>query len=266
MRKYSWIVLVFAIIVCTAFGLAFPYIIFSKNADISMSKIEKYEIEPVEIGETNSVLDAMKACVNGNYAFEYQEDLANLSRRELIDTCNSFFDGTRLAEYGLFKAVVDESNMTAKCSLVVMNKNPVSDMGDNTGRIRVESNASQKDHMMVSAVLWTIHVEYEPDCFMEFSVDDRNGKVVHVSSYYKESDAEKTVAYGNEKYDYDGFYTDYFNNVLIPFLSEYYGTTIEFLDGNKYSSNVLSMTDKNDDAIIISLSLRNGSLEMAVLN
>ena len=84
MRKYSWILGVLIMVLCIGFGISLPQIVFSRSMNRSFNQTDQYSIEPVEMGYSNTVLQAMRNCYDGDYEFNYQEDMANLSREQLV--------------------------------------------------------------------------------------------------------------------------------------------------------------------------------------
>ena len=121
MRKYTWIFGASIMVLCIGFGFFLPRFVFSKTLDKTSVQAEKYEIEPVEIGSLNTVINAMRSSGDSDYIFDYQEELANLSREQLIEICNSFLAELKLSEWGCNEILVNASNMKASCYLAVIN-------------------------------------------------------------------------------------------------------------------------------------------------
>lgn len=265
MRKYSWILGVLIMVLCIGFGISLPQIVFFRSMNRSFNQTDQYSIEPVEMGYSNTVLQAMRNCYDGDYEFNYQEDMANLSREQLVEICNAFLDELKLAEWGYDEILVNESNMKATCHLVVMNydeeyrrkvKN-VKSYPFSTDEL--ESDASDRDmedeeNAAISTVIWRVEVEDTDNHWIVFGVDDTNQKVVQIANYAEQYDKNKSITYSNLQ-DME----PYVNEVILPFFQDYYQVDVEIIETG-YWTCWLRLTDQNDDAIM--LHFQNGQLEM----
>lgn len=203
MRKQIWIFSIFLMLSCIGVGLSLPNMVYFKSMDKTIGQIEEYSIEPVEIGKTNSILDAMRCVSYGNYTSDYQEDLATLSREQVFEVCNSFLGELEANEWGYYCMEVDESNSEMYCELCV---------------------AGDGENGTISAVLWTVRVELYEGEYAELKVDDRNQKVVQMLSFEKANSAytnSVSVYYYGENEN-----QEYLREVLIPFLKKYYDVGI----------------------------------------
>lgn len=234
MRIKSCILGLLIMVLCIGFGMFFPHIVFSKTFNEPLSQVEKYEIEPVEMGNSNTVIDAIRACRNSSYVFDYEEDMANLSREQLIDICNSFLQNLKLEEWGYNQIIVNDSNMKATCQLEVSNYD---------------------EEFVISTTIWNVEVEYSPNCFLALIVDDKNQKVVQTYSYYSYDDSINNNV---------SSYTDgtsiylYLSEVIVPYLEDYYDAEVEIVD-DIYSEYIISITDKNKDVVLMQFDLNDGA-------
>lgn len=265
MKKHTWALGILGMILCIGFGLLFPHLVFSRSIRNSLKKLEKYEIEPVEMGHTNSVINSMRACSDSDYIFDYQEEMAELSREQLIEICNSFLGELKLAEWGYNEIIVDDSNMKASCQLMVLNR-------DEEYRIKMEnaksypvsyyessndvpSHGFQQDNFAISTTIWTVEVEYEPNNRMILLVDDKNQKVVQMYSgkqYEDTTDAgSMDMAVSFSKDGKDNYHVKYLKEVIVPYFQKYYDCDADIVD-NGYGEFIVRLIDKNDDAIVLS--------------
>lgn len=265
MRKYSWIFGLFIMSLCIGFGMIFPPVIFSKTLSRSLKQVEEYEIDPVDMGHSNTVIHAMRSCSDSEYALDYQEEMADLSREQLIEICNSFLEELKLEEWGYQNIVVKESSMKATCHLIVMNYDeayriktidatsyPVS-----LDESEIDTSSTDKEqNIVISSVIWRVEVEYSPNCFLVLKVDDKNQKVVQVINYAKDYSKEGKVSY-QELTDAEPFV----RKVILPFFQEYYDADVEIVEDD-YWNCMIRITDKNKDAIILSLGISDGLLQM----
>lgn len=220
MKKYSWVFGVFIMILCIGFGLFFPRIVFSNVLNENLEQVEKYKVNPIEITHSNSIIEAMRVVYKKDYEFDYQEELANLSREELAEVCNSFLQGLQLEGWGYMQISIDKSSMDAKCNLLVM-----------------------KDSS-TSAVIWTVKAKCLTGDELVLCVDDKNKKVVQMS-YNVTADDGNSVAYC-----IDNKNSEYVKANLISYLEEYYELSIEPEDD---SYDVIKLVDKNKDEILMSV-------------
>lgn len=239
MRKQIWIFSIFLMLSCIGVGLSLPNIVYFKSMDKTIGQIEEYSIEPVEIGETNSILDAMRCVFHGNYTSDYQEDMATLSREQVFEVCNSFLGELEANEWGYYCMEVGESNSEIYCELCVANDN---------------------EKPTISAVLWTVKVELSANEFAEIKVDDKNGKVVQIVSYesYDKTNDAIISYYG------DNDNMEYLREVLIPFLRKYFDVGIEniLIESERFW---LEITDIDHDTVTLLIDLSNGFINMTVL-
>lgn len=264
MRKYSWILWIAIMVLCIGLGILLPRIVFSKTLDKSSKLVEKYKIEPVEMGHSNTVLNAMRACDDSDYILDYQEEMANLSREQLIETCNSFLEELELSEWGYDENSVDETNMKADCYLVVINydeqyRSKIRDAQSYPkGKYYAEyenEGTDSDENAVISTVIWKVEVESSPDNFLVFAVDDKNQKVIKM---YRNLDY--AVSYDGEFQDLEHI-NEYVSTVIIPFFKEYYGVNVEFVESG-YQSCIIRVMDNNDDVILLSVFESDGFLDI----
>lgn len=263
MRKYAWILGVVLMVFCIGVGIFLPHILFSKTVDKVSKQIEKYETEPVEIGYVNTVINAMRSCSDGEYTFDYQEEMANLSGQQLAEICNSFLDELKLSEWGYSEINVNDSNMKASCHLVVISYDEeyrfkIKEAQSyptvmNDAEYRISANNDEKNST-ISIVIWRVEVTYSPGCTIVLTVDDKNQKVIQM--YRDPAYADKIIdfAYVDMSTDYTyqdlNNLDDYVSKVMVPFFSSYYKVSVEIVEsGNSYC--LLRMTDKNEEAVLI---------------
>ena len=264
MRKYSWILWIAIMVLCIGLGILLPRIVFSKTLDKSSKLVEKYEIEPVEMGHSNTVLNAMRACDDSDYILDYKEEMANLSREQLIETCNSFLEELELSEWGYDEISVDESNMKADCYLVVINydeqyRSKIRDAQSYPKGIydaEYENESTDIDkNAVISTVVWKVEVECSSDYTIMFAIDDKNQKVIRMyrnSNYaISSTDAFQDLEHINE----------YVSTVIIPFFKEYYDVNVEFVESG-YQSCIIRVMDNNDDVILLSVFEIDGCLDI----
>ena len=264
MRKYSWILWIAIMVLCIGLGILLPRIVFSKTLDKSSKLVEKYEIEPVEMGHSNTVLNAMRACDDSDYILDYQEEMANLSREQLIETCTSFLEELELSEWGYDEISVDESNMKADCYLVVINydeqyRSKIRDAQSYPKGIydaEYENESTDIDkNAVISTVVWKVEVECSSDYTIMFAIDDKNQKVIRMyrnSNYaISSTDAFQDLEHINE----------YVSTVIIPFFKEYYDGNVEFVESG-YQSCIIRVMDNNDDVILLSVFEIDGCLDI----
>ncbi len=225
MKKYSWVFGVCIMILCIGFGLFFPNIVFSNVLNENSEQIEKYQVNPIEITHSNSIIEAMRAVYYKDYEFDYQEDMANLSREELAEVCNSFLQGTQLEQWGYAQIKVDKESMDAKCSLLVI-----------------------KDSS-VSAVIWTVKVKCSTGNEMTLYVDDKNKKVIQMN-YDVIADNGNSVAYCSDDEN-----SVYVREALILYLEDYYGLRTELDDDD---GDIIKLVDEKKDEILMSVYLYDG--------
>lgn len=212
-------------ILCIGFGLFFPNIVFSNVLNENSEQIEKYQVNPIEITHSNSIIEAMRAVYYKDYEFDYQEDMANLSREELAEVCNSFLQGTQLEQWGYAQIKVDKESMDAKCSLLVI-----------------------KDSS-VSAVIWTVKVKCSTGNEMTLYVDDKNKKVIQMN-YDVIADNGNSVAYCSDDEN-----SVYVREALILYLEDYYGLRTELDDDD---GDIIKLVDEKKDEILMSVYLYDG--------
>lgn len=225
MKKYSWVFGVCIMILCIGFGLFFPNIVFSNVLNENSKQVEKYQVNPIEITHSNSIIEAMRAVYYKDYEFDYQEDMANLSREELAEVCNSFLQGTQLEQWGYAQIKVDKESMDAKCSLLVI-----------------------KDSS-VSAVIWTVKVKCSTGNEMTLYVDDKNKKVIQMN-YDVIADNGNSVAYCSDDEN-----SVYVREALILYLEDYYGLRTELDDDD---GDIIKLVDEKKDEILMSVYLYDG--------
>lgn len=225
MRKYSWVFGIFIMLLCIGFGLFFPNIVFSNVLNENLGQVEKYQVNPIEITHSNSIIEAMRAVYYKDYEFDYQEDMANLSGEELAEVCNSFLQGMQLEEWGYAQPKVDKESMDAKCSLLVI-----------------------KDSS-VSAVIWTVKVKCSTGNEMILYVDDKNKKVIQVN-YNVIADNGNSVAYCSDDKN-----SVYVRDALVLYLEDYYGLRTELDDDDGV---IIKLVDENKDEILMSVYLYDG--------
>lgn len=286
MRKIAWISGLLIMLVFVGLGLFFPYIIFSKELDKSIGQVGKYKIEPVEIVGTNSIIDAMRSTDYYEYSFDYQEDMANMSREEVIQECNSFIKGIKPDEYGYVSPEANENNTEISCELRVLsvyneyfekkqklaidNYVTESDSGKDITNavVGIQSDefmygqeSDNSDEMTgnttVSCVLWTVKIEHSADNFVELIIDDKNQKVVSMTFY---STSKEEMGYYVDKKNS----SKYMSQVVIPFCEEYYDANLEIID-TEGDKNFICMTDKNNKAILLRYDVINGFVNMTTL-
>ena len=220
MKKGSWIFGILITILCIGFGLLFPRIVFSNVLNKNLGQVEKYQINPIEITHSNSIIEAMRAVYNKDYEFDYQEDMANLAREELAEVCNSFLQGLQLEEWGYAQLKVDEKSMDASCSLVVMEDSPV------------------------SAVIWTVKVKYSTGDELVLYVDDKNEKIIQMN-YNVTADNENSAAYcGDDRNNV------YIRDALTLYLEDYYGLRTKLEDDG---SDIIKLVDEKKDEILMAI-------------
>lgn len=229
MKKYSWVFGVFIMILCIGFGLFFPRIVFSNVLNENLEQVEKYKVNPIEITHSNSIIEAMRAVYYKDYEFDYQEDMAKLSRAELAEVCNSFLQGIQLEEWGYAQLEVDKESMDAKCSLLVI-----------------------KDSS-VSAVIWTVKVKSSTGNEMILYVDDKNRKVIQMN-YNVMADNGVSVAYCSDDKN-----SVYVRDALILYLEDYYGLRTELDDDD---SGIIKLVDEKKDEILMSVYFYYDGLEL----
>lgn len=229
MRKYSWIFGIFIMLLCIGFGLFFPNIVFSNVLNENLGQVEKYQVNPIEITHSNSIIEAMRAVYYKDYEFDYQEDMANLSREELAEVCNSFFQGMQLEEWGYAQLEIDKESMDAKCSLLVI-----------------------KDSS-VSAVIWTVKVKCSTGNEMILYVDDKNKKVIQMYCNVIADDGNSAA------YCSDDENSVYVRDALTLYLEDYYGLRTELEDD---SCDIIKLVDKNKDEILMSVYFYYDGLEL----
>lgn len=229
MRKYSWVFGIFIMLLCIGFGLFFPNIVFSNVLNENLGQVEKYQVNPIEITHSNSIIEAMRAVYYKDYEFDYQEDMANLSREELAEVCNSFLQGMQLEEWGYARLEIDKESMDAKCSLLVI-----------------------KDSS-VSAVIWTVKVKCSTNNELVLCVDDKNKKVIQMN-YNVIADNGNSVAYCSDDKN-----SVYVRDALILYLEDYYGLRIELEDDG---SDIIKLVDENKDEILMSVYFYYDGLEL----
>lgn len=220
MRKYSWIFGIFIMLLCIGFGLFFPNIVFSSVLNENSEQVEEYQVNPIEITHSNSIIEAMRAVYYKDYEFDYQEDMANLSRAELAEVCNSFFQGMQLEEWGYAQLEIDKESMDAKCSLLVI-----------------------KDSS-VSAVIWTVKVKCSKGNEMILYVDDKNKKVIQMYCNVIADDGNSAAYCSDDKNSV------YVRDALTLYLEDYYGLRTELEDD---SCDIIKLVDKNKDEILMSV-------------
>lgn len=263
MKKNSWISGIFIMTLCIAFGILFPRFVFSKSLSKSLKQVEEYEIEPVDIGHSNTVIHAMRSCSNSEYSFDYQEEMAELSREQLIKICNSFLTELKLSEWGYHNIVVNESNMKATCHLEVMNNEEkyriktTKAASDSVSSYEEESLSTDKErNTAISTVIWNIEVEYSPNCVIMIKVDDKNQKVVQIIDYARKYSKDGDVAYTELAY-----IEPYVSEIVIPFFKKYYDADVEMMECD-YWNCIIQMVDNNNEEILLSLQVSDGLLEM----
>lgn len=229
MKKYSWVFGVFIMILCIGFGLFFPRIVFSNVLNENLEQVEKYKVNPIEITHSNSIIEAMRAVYYKDYEFDYQEDMAKLSRAELAEVCNSFLQGIQLEEWGYAQLEVDKESMDTKCSLLVI-----------------------KDSS-VSAVIWTVKVKSSTGNEMILYVDDKNRKVIQMN-YNVMADNGVSVAYCSDDKN-----SVYVRDALILYLEDYYGLRTELDDDD---SGIIKLVDEKKDEILMSVYFYYDGLEL----
>lgn len=229
MKKYSWVFGVFIMILCIGFGLFFPRIVFSNVLNENLEQVEKYKVNPIEITHSNSIIEAMRVVYKKDYEFDYQEDMAKLSRAELAEVCNSFLQGIQLEEWGYAQLEVDKESMDAKCSLLVI-----------------------KDSS-VSAVIWTVKVKSSTGNEMILYVDDKNRKVIQMN-YNVMADNGVSVAYCSDDKN-----SVYVRDALILYLEDYYGLRTELDDDD---SGIIKLVDEKKDEILMSVYFYYDGLEL----
>lgn len=229
MKKYSWVFGVFIMILCIGFGLFFPRIVFSNVLNENLEQMEKYKVNPIEITHSNSIIEAMRVVYYKDYEFDYQEDMAKLSRAELAEVCNSFLQGIQLEEWGYAQLEVDKESMDAKCSLLVI-----------------------KDSS-VSAVIWTVKVKSSTGNEMILYVDDKNRKVIQMN-YNVMADNGVSVAYCSDDKN-----SVYVRDALILYLEDYYGLRTELDDDD---SGIIKLVDEKKDEILMSVYFYYDGLEL----
>ena len=229
MKKYSWVFGVFIMILCIGFGLFFPRIVFSNVLNENLEQVEKYKVNPIEITHSNSIIEAMRVVYKKDYEFDYQEELANLSREELAEVCNSFLQGLQLEGWGYAQLEVDKESMDAKCSLLVI-----------------------KDSS-VSAVIWTVKVKSSTGNEMILYVDDKNRKVIQMN-YNVMADNGVSVAYCSDDKN-----SVYVRDALILYLEDYYGLRTELDDDD---SGIIKLVDEKKDEILMSVYFYYDGLEL----
>lgn len=220
MRKYSWIFGIFIMLLCIGFGLFFPNIVFSSVLNENSEQVEEYQVNPIEITHSNSIIEAMRAVYYKDYEFDYQEDMANLSREELAEVCNSFFQGMQLEEWGYAQLEIDKESMDAKCSLLVI-----------------------KDSS-VSAVIWTVKVKCSTGNEMILYVDDKNKKVIQMYCNVIADDGNSAAYCSDDKNSV------YVRDALTLYLEDYYGLRTELEDD---SCDIIKLVDKKKDEILMAV-------------
>lgn len=216
-------------ILCIGFGMFFPRIVFSNVLNENLEQVEKYKVNPIEITHSNSIIEAMRAVYYKDYEFDYQEDMAKLSRAELAEVCNSFLQGIQLEEWGYAQLEVDKESMDAKCSLLVI-----------------------KDSS-VSAVIWTVKVKSSTGNEMILYVDDKNRKVIQMN-YNVMADNGVSVAYCSDDKN-----SVYVRDALILYLEDYYGLRTELDDDD---SGIIKLVDEKKDEILMSVYFYYDGLEL----
>lgn len=216
-------------ILCIGFGLFFPRIVFSNVLNENLEQVEKYKVNPIEITHSNSIIEAMRAVYYKDYEFDYQEDMAKLSRAELAEVCNSFLQGIQLEEWGYAQLEVDKESMDEKCSLLVI-----------------------KDSS-VSAVIWTVKVKSSTGNEMILYVDDKNRKVIQMN-YNVMADNGVSVAYCSDDKN-----SVYVRDALILYLEDYYGLRTELDDDD---SGIIKLVDEKKDEILMSVYFYYDGLEL----
>lgn len=229
MRKYSWIFGIFIMLLCIGFGLFFPNIVFSSVLNENSEQVEEYQVNPIEITHSNSIIEAMRAVYYKDYEFDYQEDMANLSRAELAEVCNSFLQGIQLEEWGYAQPEVDKESIDAKCSLLVI-----------------------KDSS-VSAVIWTVKVKCSTGNEMILYVDDKNKKVIQMYCNVIADDGNSAAYCSDDKNSV------YVRDALTLYLEDYYGLRTELEDD---SCDIIKLVDKNKDEILMSVYFYYDGLEL----
>lgn len=220
MRKYSWIFGIFIMLLCIGFGLFFPNIVFSSVLNENSEQVEEYQVNPIEITHSNSIIEAMRAVYYKDYEFDYQEDMANLSREELAEVCNSFFQGMQLEEWGYAQLEIDKESMDAKCSLLVI-----------------------KDSS-VSAVIWTVKVKCSTGNEMILYVDDKNKKVIQMYCNVIADDGNSAAYCSDDKNSV------YVRDALTLYLEDYYGLRTKLEDDG---SDIIKLVDEKKDEILMAV-------------
>lgn len=253
MRKISWIVAVIFMIFCISLGLVLPDFVFSKSLKKSMEKVECFSIDPVEIGSAYSILDAMKSCSASENFFDYQEDLANLSKSELIDICNSFLAKVYPEAYGMETISFNENNMKVDAHMSVVDANTKKRWNENI-QMEYEYALGQNEKSSVnsesveaySPVLWTVSAEKD-DRTIVLIVDDKNKKVIQMSTYYTSHDesvgTDAAVEVAEVK---KGVFSKYMSEIFLPYIEEYYDVSYAIADMN-VTDSVIFLTDKNGE-------------------
>lgn len=229
MKKGSWIFGIWIMILCIGFGLFFPRIVFSNVLNKNLGQVEKYQINPIEITHSNSIIEAMRAVYKKDYEFDYQEDMANLAREELAEVCNSFLQGLQLEEWGYAQLKVDEKSIDAGCSLVVMKDSPV------------------------SAVIWTVKIKYPTGDELVLYVDDKNEKVIQMN-YNITADNGSLAAYCSDDRN-----NTYIRDALTLYLEDYYGARTKLEDDG---GDIIKLVDEKKDEILMSVYFYYDGLEL----
>lgn len=211
------------------FWTVFSEYCFSSVLNENSEQVEEYQVNPIEITHSNSIIEAMRAVYYKDYEFDYQEDMAKLSRAELAEVCNSFLQGIQLEEWGYAQLEVDKESMDEKCSLLVI-----------------------KDSS-VSAVIWTVKVKSSTGNEMILYVDDKNRKVIQMN-YNVMADNGVSVAYCSDDKN-----SVYVRDALILYLEDYYGLRTELDDDD---SGIIKLVDEKKDEILMSVYFYYDGLEL----
>ena len=244
MKKRAWIAGILITLLCVGFGLAFPFAVFSETKEEAVGRVEEYAVEPKVMGSVNSIFDAMRCLYMDAYTFDYQEDMANLTKEQVKEICNSFLKGLQIE--------CDVDNMKMVCQLIVAN------MDESYNKSMIDNKAASEGVAVeeyedvvetakpdtISAVIWSVSLEIEPDRNIELCVDDKNQKVVQMLSFC--TDKNLDYYYDNEADNY------YLEDVVLPFLKDYYNLDMGVVEVGKDYYNVI-MTDENQDQIVVSL-------------
>lgn len=265
MSKRAWFWGVLFLLFSIGLGCLLPTVVFSRARSQTLEKVEYHSVTPLMIGTSNTILDAMQCSYYGGYTFSYDEELANLSKQQVLELCTDFLQKSRIRAWQDTPIQIEDAQTEMMCEMIVINVDKyfqeqrnweqkyIAEMEagfdtENSGEM--DENSFTKD--TISAVLWKVTVELAPNCIVCFHVDDRNAKVVRMSAY---TDEERTDSEENK----DNLW--YLTQTLVPWWGEYYNVEVEIVE-DRASSFVVNMTDQNEDSMLMSISFPCGIVNM----